>query len=320
MSIRLAVAVIGFTIWTATGAVAQDYPSRTIRIVVPFSAGGGTDILARLLGQRLHESMGQAAIVDNRAGASGNIGAELVAKSPPDGYTLMLSTASMAVNQTLYPKLPYDLRKDLIAISQMASSAIVLATHPSVPARNVKELVALSRKTKAGFNFGSNGAGTTSHLCGVLLNQMAGVPVNHIHYKGVAPAMTAVLGGEVEIAFPAVISARPHVLSGKLRGLAVTTKQKSSVLPQLPTLDSMYPGFDIYNWFVLFAPAKTPQAIVTRLHAEVVKALQHPEVKAFMERDGADAVGSSPAEVTAFINQEVEKFAKIIRSAGVKLE
>lgn len=317
---RGALIVIGFTIWTATGAVAQDYPNRTIRLVVPFSAGGGTDILARLLGQRMHESMGQAVIVDNRAGASGNIGAELVAKSPPDGYTLMLSTASTAVNQTLYPKLPYDLRKDLIAITQMASAAIVLVAHPSVPARTVKELAALSQKTKGGLNFGSNGAGTTSHLCGALLNQMARVSVNHIHYKGVAPAMTAILGGEVEIAFPAVIAGRPHVLSGKLRGLAVTTKRRSSVLPELPTLDSMYPGFDLYNWFVLFAPAKTPQAIVTRLHAEVVKALQYPEVKAFMERDGADAVGSSPAEVAAFINQEVEKFAKIIRSAGVKLE
>jgi tripartite-type tricarboxylate transporter receptor subunit TctC len=312
--------VFGLTAWLATEAAAQNYPTRTIRIVVPFAAGGGSDILARLLGQRLHESMGQVVIVDNRAGASGNIGAELVAKSPPDGYTLMLSTASTAVNQTLYPKLPYDLRKDLIAISHMASSAIVLVTHPSLPARTVKELVVLSQKTKGGLNSGSNGAGTTSHLCAVLLKQMGRVPLNHIHYKGVAPAMTAILGGEVEVAFPAVISGRPHILNGRLRGLAVTTRNKSSVLPDLPTLDSMYPGFDIYNWFVVFAPAKTPQAIVNRLHGEIVKALQHPEVKTFMSREGAEAVGSSPAEVATFINQEVEKFAKIIRSAGVTPE
>lgn len=313
-------AAIGFTTLTAAPSLAQDYPVRAIRIIVPFAAGGGADTLARLLAQRWHESMGQAVIVDNRAGASGNIGAEVVAKSVPDGYTLMLSTASTAVNQTLYPKLPFDLRRDLIAISQMASSGIVLVSHPSVPVRNVKELVALSHKTKGGVNFASNGAGTTSHLAGALLNQMARVTLNHIHYKGAAPAMTAAVGGEVEIALPAIISARPHILSGRLRGLAVTTAKKSSALPNLPTLDSMYPGFDLSNWFVVFAPAKTPQPIVTRLHGEVVKALQHPDVKAFMERDGADPVGNSPAEVTAFINREVEKFAKIIRSAGVKLD
>lgn len=315
-----AAAVIGLTLSIATAAVAQEYPSRPIRIIVAFSAGGGTDVLARLLGQRIHESLGQPVVVDNRPGASGNIGAELVVKSPADGYTLLLSTASMAVNRTLYPKLAFDLRKDLIAISHMASSAIVLVTHPSVPVRTVKELAALSQRTKGGVNFGSNGAGTTSHLSAALLNQMAGVALNHIHYKGVAPAMTALLSGEIEIAFPAVLAARPHIRGGKLRGLAVTTRQKSSVLPELPTLDSMYPGFDLYNWFVLFAPARTPPAIVERLHGEVVKALQHPDVKSFMAREGADAVGNSPAEVAAFINQEVEKFAKIIRSAGVKLE
>ncbi len=313
-------AVIGLATVMPIQAFAQDYPVRPIRIVVPFAPGGGTDILARLLGARWHETMGQPVIVENRAGASGNIGAELVAKSQPDGYTLMLSTASLAVNHTLYPKLAYDLRRDLIGISQMASSAQVLAMHPSVPARNVKALAALSQKTKGGLNFASNGAGTTSHLAGVLLQQMAGVVVNQIHYKGAAPAITASLGGEVEFSFPAIISARPHVLSGRLRGLAVTTAKKSSVLPDLPTLDSMYRGFDLYNWFTLFAPAKTPQPIITRLHGEVVKALQHPEVKAFMERDGAEAVGSSPAEVAAFINREIDKFAKIIRSAGVKLD
>lgn len=313
-------AVMGFTTCTATQALAQDYPVRPIRVVVPFAPGGGTDILARLIGQRWHESMGQPVIVENRAGASGNIGAELVAKSAPDGYTLMLSTASLTVNHTLYPKLAYDLRRDFAPISQVASSAIVLVTHPSVPVRTVKELAALSQKTKGGLNFASNGAGTTSHLSGVLLQQMARVAVNHIHYKGAAPAIVATVGGEVELAFPAVISARPHVLAGRLRGLAVTTVKRSPVLPELPTLDSMYPGFETYNWFTFFAPAKTPQAIITRLHGEVVKALQHPDVKAFMERDGAEPVGNSPAEIAAFINREIDKYAKIIRSAGVKLD
>jgi len=310
---------MGLSVWP-TGAIAQDYPNRPIRIIVPFAAGGGTDILARLLAQRMNETFGQPVLVENRAGAGGNIGAELVVKSAPDGYTLMMSTASTAVNRTLYPKISFDVRQHLTAVSQMASSVIVLTTHPSVPARNVKELVALSAKTRGGLNFGSNGVGTTSHLSGVLLSQMARITLNHIPYKGVAPAMTALLGGEVEIAFPAVIGAAPHVRNNRIRGLAVTTKRKSSVLPELPTLDSMYPGFDIFNWFVLFAPAGTPQPIVGRLHAEVVKALQHPDVKTFMTRDGADAVGNSPAEAAAFISQEVEKFAKIVRSAGITPE
>ena len=312
-------AAIGLSVWIA-GAIAQDYPNRPIRIIVPFAAGGGTDVLARLLGQRIHESFGQPVLVENRSGAGGNIGAELVVKSAPDGYTLLMSTASTAVNRTLYPKITFDVRQHLIAVSQMASSVIVLTTHPSVPARSVKELVALSAKTRGGLNFGSNGVGTTSHLSGVLLNQMARISLNHIPYKGVAPAMTALLGGEVEIGFPAVISAAPQIRNNRIRGLAVTTKQKSSVLPELPTLDSMYPGFDINNWFMLFAPAGTPQAIVGRLHAEVVKSLQHPDVKTFMVREGADVVGNSPAEAAAFVSQEVEKFAKIIRSAGITPE
>jgi tripartite-type tricarboxylate transporter receptor subunit TctC len=322
MTIRsvAAAAAASLLSWAVGSAVAQDYPNRPLRIIVPFAAGGGADALARLLGQRFNESLRQPAVVENRAGAGGNIGAELVVKSPPDGYTLMLSTASIAVNRTLYPKLTFDLRKDLVAITQMASSVIVLTTHPSVPARNVKELVALARNTKGGLNFGSNGTGTTSHLSGVLLNQMARMPFNHIPYKGVAPAIIALLSGEVEIAFPAVLAAAQHIRSGRMRGLAVTTKQKSTALPELPTLDSMYPGFDIYNWFVLFAPAGTSQAIVKRLNAEVVKALQHPDVKTFMVREGADAVGNSPAEAAAFINGEVEKFAGIIRSTGVTLE
>ena len=315
-----ALAVIGLMLGAPSSALAQDYPNRPIRIIVPFAAGGGTDVLARLLGQRFNESLGQPAVVENRSGAGGNIGAELVVKSPPDGYTLMMSTASTAVNRTLYPKLTFDIRKDLVAITQMASSVIVLTTHPSVPVRTVKELVALSQKTRGGLNFGSNGTGTTSHLSGVLLNQMARISLHHIPYKGVAPTITALLSGEVEIAFPAVLAAAQHIRNGRMRGLAVTTKGKSTVLPELPTLDSTYPGFDIYNWFVLFAPAGTSQTIVNRLNAEVVKALQHPDVKTFMSREGADAVGNSPAEAAAFINGEVEKFAKIIKNAGITAE
>ena len=311
-------ALVVISIAAAASVNAQDYPVRPIRIIVPFSPGGGTDLLARLLSQRLHESLGQPVTVDNRAGAAGNIGADLTAKSPPDGYTLMLSTSSLAVNATLYPKLPYDARRDLIAITQIASSPVVLTMHPTVPARSLKELVELSRKSKGGLNYASGGNGTTSHLAGVLLQQASGMQLTHVPYKGSGAQMTAQISGEVELGFSVVISAQPHLRSGKLRALAVTTKRKSSALPELPTVDSVYPGFDIDNWYGFFAPAGTPAAIVTRIHADVIKSLQHPDVKAFMQREGAEPVGSSTAEFTAFVSREIDKFAKIVKSSGAK--
>jgi tripartite-type tricarboxylate transporter receptor subunit TctC len=317
---RAALAAVNLMLAAAPGAVAQDYPARTIRMIVPFAAGGGADAMARLVAQRLHQSLGQATVVENRPGAGGNIGAELVVNSPPDGYTLLFSTASMAVNRTLYPKLSFDVSKDLAAVSQVSSSGLILTTHASVPARTVKELAALSRGMRGGLNFGTNGAGTTSHLSGMLLSQVARVPLNPVHYKGVAPAMTAVVSGEVEVALPGVFSGRPHIASGKLRALAVTTRQKSPVFPELPTLDSMYPGFDISNWYVLYAPARTPQTIISRLHGEVVKTLQQPDVKSFMHQEGSHPVGSSPADTAVYMKQEVEKFARIIKSAGITIE
>jgi tripartite-type tricarboxylate transporter receptor subunit TctC len=299
-------------------AHAQEYPARQVRLILPFTAGGGTDLLARLLAQRLTEAMGQSFIVDNRPGAGGNLGADLVAKSPPDGYTLLVSTASMAVNVTLYPKLPFDTRKDLVPVTQTANSPIVVSVHPSVPARSVKELIELSKKVKGGLNYGSNGSGTTSHLVGVMFQQMAGMQLTHVPYKGASASVTALLGGEVEIGFQATTSVLPYVRSGKLRALAVTTKNKVPVLPDLPTVDSMYPGFDIGNWYLVFVPAGTPAAIVTRLNAEIIRALQHPDVKAWMDREGAVAVGSTPAEAAAFFNREIDKYAQIVKASGAK--
>ena len=301
-------------------AYAQDYPTRPIRIVLPFSAGGGTDLLARLLSKRFYEAWGQTATVDNRPGAGGNLGADIVAKSAPDGYTLLMSTASLTVNVTLYSKLPYDLRRDLIPITQVASAPLVVTVHPSVPARSVKEFVALAKKTRGGLNFGSNGTGTTSHLALVMFNQMAGISLTHIPYKGAGAMLTALLSGEVEVGFPAVISVQPHLRSGRLRALAVTTKRKSSALPDVPTLDASYPGFDIDNWFALFAPAGTPAAIVNRIHAEVVKSLQHPESQAFMKNEGAEPVASSPAEFAAFVAREIDKYAQIVKASGAKVD
>ena len=301
-----------------TTAFAQDYPVRSIRIVLPFSPGGGTDLLARLLSKRFYEAFGQTAAVDNRPGAGGTLGADIVAKSAPDGYTLLMSTASLAVNATLYARLPFDARRDLIPITQVASAPLVVTVHPSVPARSVREFVALAKRTRGGLNFGSNGTGTTSHLALVMFNQMAGISLTHIPYKGAGALLTSLLSGEVEIGFPAVISVQPHLRSGRLRALAVTTKRSSSVLPGVPTLDAIYPGFDIDNWFALFAPAGTPAAIVNRIHAEVVKALQHAESQAFMKNEGAEPVGSSPAEFAAFFAREIEKYAQIIKLSGAK--
>ncbi len=299
-------------------AVAQDYPTRPIRIVLPFAAGGGTDLLARLIAQRFHESMGQQAIVDNRTGAGGNIGAEIVVKSPPDGYTVLISTASTAVNVSLYPKLAFDARKELIPVTQIGRTAIVLMVHPSVPARTPQELVALSKRQSGGLNYASNGTGTTSHLAGIMFSQAAGIRFTHVPFKGVAPAMGALLGGEVEVAFPATLSALPQIRTGKLRALAVMTKERTSAIPDLATLDSIWPGIDIDNWFAVFVPAGTPHTIVNRLHGETIKALQHADVKNYMVRDGAEAVGSSPAQAITFFMSEVEKYAKLVKAAGIK--
>jgi tripartite-type tricarboxylate transporter receptor subunit TctC len=304
----------------AATAQTQEYPQRPIRIVLPFSPGGGTDLLARMLSKRFYETFGQTAAVDNRPGAGGNLGADIVAKSAPDGYTLLMSTASVAVNVTLYPKLPFDARRDLLPITQVGSSPLAVTVHPSVPARSVTEFVELARKSARGMNFGSNGSGTTSHLAMVMFNQAAGIKLTHVPYKGAGALVTALLSSEVDVGFPAVISVQPHLRSGRLRAIAVTTKRQSSALPDVPTVDSIYPGFDVDNWFALFAPARTPPAIVNRLHAAVVKALQHAESKAFMQSEGAEPVGNTPAEFAAFFAREVDKFARVVKLSGAKPE
>jgi tripartite-type tricarboxylate transporter receptor subunit TctC len=304
----------------ASAALAQDYPTRSVRIILPFPPGGGTDVFARVLAARLTETLGQSTIVDNRPGASGNIGAELTAKSPPDGYTLMVTTSAVAANVTLLPRAGFDPRKDLITIAQLGSTCSVLSVHPSVPARTPQEVVALSKRTRGGLNFGSNGSGTSSHLAGVMFGQIAGAALNHIPYKGAAPALNALLGGEVEVAFPGVNSVQPMLRAGKVRALAVSTKRRSAALPDLPTLDSIYRGVDVDQWFLSFVPAGTPSAIVARLHAELSRALQHPEVKTFMSREGIDPVGSTPSEAAAFLNREIDKIGKLIKLAGIKAE
>lgn len=313
------VAVAFATIAVSPAVAQQDYPARGIRVIYPFATGSGNDGQARLLSQRFTEAWGQPAVVENRVGAGGTIAAELVTKSAPDGYTLLFSTASLAVNATLFPKLPVD---HLAPVSQINSDDIAIVVHPSVPARNLKELLALAKARPDALNFGSNGTGTTSHLAIAWLQQIAGVRFTHIPYKGAIPALAAFLGGEVALATPfGACGLAPYAAAGKLRGIAVTTSSRSRVMPELPTVASMFPGFNVDNWLGLFAPAGTPPAITSKLHGEVVKALQHPAAQKLVQQCAdLQFVGSTPAEFTAHFRREIDKYAKIIKAAGIKPE
>lgn len=318
--VGIAAVVLAGASGLATEAVAQSWPSKPVRIIVPFGAGGGTDIQGRLLGKKFYESMGQTFIVDNRPGAGGLIGADLAAKSPADGYTILFTTASLSVNVSLYKKVPLDPLKDLQPISWISSVPLVLVTHPSVPVKTVKDLIALAKKRSGKLNAGSNGSGTTSHLSIEMLKQFAHVDVTHIPYKGGGPAIAALIGGEVDFEFATALAAQPYVKSGKVRALAVTTAKKSAAFPDLPTLDSMYPGFVSDNWYAMFFPAGTPKEIVAKMNAEILKALKAPEVRNFMQREGADQVGSTPEELTAYFTKEVAKYAKVIKTGNITVE
>ena len=301
-------------------AAAQAWPAKPVRIVVPFTPGGGLDIQARLFGKKFYETLGQTFVVENRTGAGGLIGAEAVARSAPDGYTLLFSSASLAVNVSLYKKLAFDPVKDFDPVSWVSSVPLVLVVHPSVPVKSVPELVALARKRAGQFNASSNGIGTTSHLSIEMLKQYAGVAVTHVPYKGGGPATTAVLSGEVDIAFVPVLSAQPFMKSGKVKVLAVTTAKRSSILPDVPTMKSFYPEFESDNWYAFFVPAGTPQDIVTKLNAEILKALKAPDVIDYLSHDGADPVGSTPAELAANYRREIVKYAKLIKAANIQPE
>jgi tripartite-type tricarboxylate transporter receptor subunit TctC len=305
---------------TAGPAVAQAWPSKSVRIVVPFGPGGGTDIQGRLLGKKFTESMGQTFVVDNRAGAAGLIGAEIVSKAPADGHTILFTTASLAVNVSLYKKIPLDPLKDLAPVSWISSVPLVLVVHPSVPVKTVKELIALAKKRAGKMNVASNGSGTTSHLSIEMLRQMAGIDVAHIPYKGGGPAMTAMLTGEVDFTFATALAAQPHIKTGKVRPLAVTTAKRSSTFPNLPTMQSIYPGFESDNWYAMFVPAGTPREVVMKLNAEIIKALNSPDVREFITREGGDPVGSSPDELTKYFKREIDKYAKVIKAGNITAE
>lgn len=321
MSVRglLYTAAAGLALGCGT-AYAQAWPTKGVRIIVPFGPGGGTDIQGRLLSKKFYESMGQTFVVDNRAGASGLIGAEMAAKSSPDGYTVLFTTASLTVNVSLFKKISFDPVKDLQPVSWISSVPLVLVIHPSVPAKSPQELVALTKQQKGGLNGASNGAGTTSHLSLEMLKQFAGANLTHIPYKGGGPAIVAMIGGEVDFQFATALAAQPHIKTGKVKALAVTTAKKSGTFPDLPTMASIYPGFESDNWYAMFLPAGTPREITAKLNAEIIKALKSPDVNDFIVREGGDPVGSSPDELAQLFKREIDKYAKIIKAGNISAE
>jgi tripartite-type tricarboxylate transporter receptor subunit TctC len=305
----------------ASAATPTDYPTKPIRMIVGFAPGGGTDTTARAISIKLAESLGQQVIVDNRAGAAGNIATELVAKAAPDGYTILLGTiAALAINPSLYrTKLPFDSVRDFAPIIQAVDSTNILSLHPSVPAANVKELIALA-KTKP-LNYGSSGVGGTGHLAGELFNSMAGTKMTHIPYKGGGPAMIDLVGGQVQLVFATAASAVPQIKAGKIKGIAVTTIKRAALMPNIPTIaESGLPGFDANNWYGLLAPAKTPRPIIMRLNAEVTKVLAMPDVKDFLFNQGLDPAPGTPEQFGAYIKSEITKWAKVVKDSGARAD
>jgi tripartite-type tricarboxylate transporter receptor subunit TctC len=300
---------------------AQEFPSRTITIVVPFPVGGDADIFGRIFAQRLAPAFGRSVVVDNRAGAGGNIGAEAVVRAAPDGHTVLYASSALAVTQALYSKLSFNAGRDLAPVSQSVSIPMVLVIHPSLPARNVKELLALSRGNPGFLTFSGGSAGGTFQLAGELFKISTNLDARHISYKGLGPAQIALLSGEIQLAFLSPPVVRSYVNSGRLRALGVSVLRRSAALPDVPTLhEAGVKDFEALQWHGFFVPAKTPASVVTRLHAEVVKALAAPEMKERIATEGAEIVGSTPAELAAFFRSEAEKWADVVKRSGIKLE
>ena len=316
-AIQAAMVVLGAL---AGSALAQTYPTKPVRMLVPTTPGGSVDTLARTIGPKLAERWGQQIIVDNRPGAGGTIAGDLAAKAPPDGYVLMLGTiAALGTNVSLQKKIPYDPVKDFAPVSLVATQNLMLLVHPSVPVKTVKELVRFAKSQPGKLSFASAGNGTGSHLSGELFKQLAGVDILHIPYKGVQPAMVDVISGQVAVNFPSILTALPHVRSGRVRPLAVTGAARTRAAPELPTMqEAGIKGYESATWYGIVAPAGTPQDIVMKLSTEVAATLKQPDTHERLSREGADPVGSSPQEFGKFIQMEIEKWRKVIRAAGIQ--
>jgi tripartite-type tricarboxylate transporter receptor subunit TctC len=303
-------------------AGAQAYPTKPITVIVPFAAGGTTDILARVIGQALNKELGQSVIVDNRAGAGGNIGAQLAAKANADGYTLFMGTVGThAINQSLYRKLPFDPIKDFAPLTRVAMVPNLLVANPGKPYKTVKELIAYAKANPGKVNFGSSGAGSSIHLSGELFNALAKVDMVHVPYKGSAPAVSDLIGGQIDIMFDNMPSAIQHVRAGKLRPLAVTTAKRSPELPDVPTIaEAGVPGYEATSWFGMFAPAGTPAPVVARLNGALVKVLADPQVKKKLAEQGAEPYSEKPEQFAEFIRQEAAKWGKVVKDSGASAD
>jgi tripartite-type tricarboxylate transporter receptor subunit TctC len=316
-------ALLALVLLAASGvAGAQAYPSKPVRLIVPYPPGGSADILARNIGAKLSEALGQQVIADNRPGAGTAIGAEAAAKSAPDGYTLLLGTVSShAINPGMNPNLKYDPVKDFAPVSLVASIPFALIAHPSLPAKNVAELLALAKAQPGKLNFSSAGNGTSNHLAGELLKSMAGIDLVHVPYKGSAPALNDLLAGQVQLMFDLVLTAQPHVKSGAARALAVTGRERSAALPGVATVaESGVAGYEVSAWFGIFAPAGTPAPVVSKLNADLVRVMRAPEMRERLAAQGTDAITSTPEEFAAYVRDELAKWTKVVKSSGMKVE
>lgn len=303
-------------------AQAQNYPAKAVRVVVPFPAGGPTDVVTRIIAPRLSEALGQPVVIDNRGGAGGAIGTELVAKSPPDGYTVLAGTiGGLAVSPTLNPKLGYDTLRDLAPITQLVNVSYIVTLHPSVPAKSMRELLALAKARPGKLNYGSAGAGTGPHLAGELLNMMVGVKLVHVPYKGSAPAQTALLAGEVDLNFENTLLVLPHIQSGRLRPLAATGTTRQKLLPDLPTVaEAGVPGFSASGWYGMMAPVAVPKDIIGKLNAAVTRALRSPDVADRLNKLAAEPAPGTPEQFSAFLRSEIGKWANVVKAANMKAD
>ena len=311
-------------LWCAlptTALHAQNYPARTVRIISPFAPGGGNDTVARFLAAKFPDQIGGTYVVENRAGSGGLIGADLVAKSPPDGHTLLITSPEFAINPSMRSKMPYDTFKDFAFISQLASGQFIIACHPNVPAKSARELIALMRARPGQITYGTSGAGGINHLAGELLQSMSGAKWLHIPFKGAGPAMIAAIGGETECAIASTIGMVGPIKTRKLKGIAVTGNARFAELPDVPTVaETGVPGYSVTGWYGLYAPAGTPQDIVKRLYEESRRTLAGPDIKDKLIKAGNEPVGTPPAEFLAFVKAEVAKWAKVIKGAGLKID
>ena len=322
--IRASVALSVFVVMASlsTPAAAQAYPVKPVRLVLPYPPGGGSDTIGRPLAQKLSESLGQQVVVENRGGANGNIGMEHAARAAPDGYTLVFAlTAQLAVNPALYGKIPYDPVKDFAPITLLGSGVYILVVHPSLPVKTVKQLVALAKAQPGQIAYSSSGNGSGGHLAAELMNSMAGIKMLHVPYKGGGPALVDLIAGQVQVLFSTQLASWPHIQSGRIRALAVSTAKRPASIPDLPTIaEAGLPGYDAGVWYGVLAPAGTPRDIVMRLNGDIIKALGQPDYRALLVNNGIEPIGSPPGELGQYIRSELVKWAKVVKEAGVRVD